>query len=72
MELVRGRTRFFRNVSMVKRMIPITRNTEPVRRPTQGGSIPSHANITLENIEHLGRPFRERRVPSYLNEFHLN
>ena len=71
-ELARGGTRLFRNVSMVKKGIPKAKNTKPVRRRTQGGSVPSHGNITLENTEHLGRPFRERRVPSYLSDFHLS
>ena len=71
-ELARRGTRLFRNVSMVKKVIPKARNTEPVGRPTQGGSVPSHVNITLENTEHLGRPFRERCVPSYFNDFHLS
>ena len=70
-ELARGGTRLFRNVSMVKKVIPTTRNIEPVR-PTQGVSLPSHGNITVENAEHCSRPFRERRVPSYLNDFHLS
>ena len=74
MELARGGARLFRNVHvfMVKKVIPTTRNTEPVRRPTQGVSFPSHGNFTVENAEHRGRPFRERRVPSYLNDFHLS
>ena len=71
-ELARGGTRLFRNVSMVKKVIPTARNTEPVGRPTQGGSVPSNGNITLENTEHLGRPLREHRVPSYFNDFYLN
>ena len=71
-ELAIGGSRLFRNVSMVKKVIPTARNTKPVGRPTQGGSVPSHGNITLENTDHLGRPFRERRVPSYFNDFHLS
>ena len=71
-ELARGGARLFRNVSMVKKVIPTTRNIEPVRRPTQGVSLPSHGSITAENAEHCSRPFRERRVPSYLNDFHLS
>jgi len=72
-ELARGGTRLFRNVSMVKKVIPGTaRNTEPIRRPTQGGSIPSHGNITLENTDHLGRPFRECRVPIWARTFLRN
>ena len=71
-EPARRGARLFRNVSMVKKVIPTTRNIEPVGRPTQGLSLPSHGNITVENTEHCGRPFRERRVPSYLNDFHLS
>ena len=71
-ELARGGARLFRNVSMVKKVIPTTRNIEPVRRPTQEVRLPSHGNITVENAEHCSRPFRERRVPSYLNDFHLS
>ena len=71
-DLARGGARLFRTVSMVKKVIPTTRNTEPVRRPTQGVSLPSHGNITIENTEHCGRPFREHHVPSYLNDFHLS
>ena len=71
-ELARGGARLFRNVSMVKKVIPTTRNIEPVRRPPQEVSLPSHGNITVENAEHCSRPFRERRVPSYLNDFHLS
>ena len=71
-ELARGETRLFRNVSMVKKVIPTTRNTEPVRRLTQGVSLPSHGNITIENTEHCAWPFRECHVPSYLNDFHLS
>lgn len=63
-ELARGQARLFRNVYMVKKVIPSARRTEPVRRPTQGASVPSHGNVTLGNTEHLGRPFRERRVPT--------
>ena len=43
-----------------------------VRRPTQGVSFPSHENITVENTERCSKPFRERSVPSYLNDFHLS
>ena len=64
--------RLFRNLSMVKKVIPSARSTEPVRRPTQGGSVHSHGNVTLGNTEHVGRPFRERRVPSYFNDFLLS
>ena len=71
-ELARGRARLFRNVSMVKKVIPTTRNSELVRRPTQGVSLPSHRNITVENTERCSRPFRELRVPSYLNDFLLS
>ena len=71
-EFARRWVRLFRNVSMVKKVIPTTRNTVPVRRPTQGVSLPNHGNITVENTEHCDRPLRERRVPSYLNGFHLS
>ena len=71
-ELARGRARLFRNVSMVKKVIPTTRNSELVRRPTQGVSLPSHGNITVEDTERCDRPVRERRVPSYLNDFPLS
>ena len=71
-ELARGRARLFRNVSMVKKVIPTTRNSELVRRPTQGVSLPSPGNITVENTERCSKPFRERSVPSYLNDFHLS
>ena len=71
-ELARGGARLFRNVSMIKKVISTTRNSKPVKRPTQGVSLLSHGNITVENTEHWGRPFRERRVPSYLNAFHLS
>ena len=57
---------------MVKKVIPSVRSTEPVRRPAQGGSVPSHGNVTLENTEHVGRPFRERRLPCYFNDFCLS
>ena len=63
-ELARGGAWLFRNVSMVKKVIPTTRNSKLVRRPTQGVSLLSHGNITIENTEHCGRPFQERRVPS--------
>jgi len=71
-ELARGGTRLFRNISVVKKVIPTARNTEPIRRPTQGESVPSHGKITLQNTEHLGRSLRECRVPSHLNDFHLS
>jgi len=57
---------------MVKKVIPSAWTTEPVRKPTQGGSVPSHGNVTLGNTEQVGRPFRERRVPSYFNDFLLS
>ena len=60
-ELAKGGAWLFRNVSMVKKVIPTTRNSEPVRRPTQGVSLPSHGKITVENTEHYGRLFREPR-----------
>ena len=68
-ELARGQPRSSRKLSMIKNVIPSARNTEPVRRPTQGGSVPSHGNVTLWNTEHVGRPVRERRVLSYFNDF---
>ena len=71
-ELARGQARLFRNVSMVKKVIPTTRNSELVRRSTQGVTLPSHGNITVENTERCDRPVRERRVPSYLNDFLLS
>ena len=38
----------------------------------QAERVPSHGNVTLGNTEHVGRPFRERRVPSYFNDFLLS
>ena len=70
-ELARGQARLFRNLSMVKKVIPSSRGTEPVKRLAQVGSVPSHRSVTLRNTEHVGRPFRERRVPQYLNDFLL-
>ena len=76
-ELARGRARLFRNVSMVKKVIPKTRNSKLVRRPTQGvgdlpKELPSHGNISVENTERCGRPVRKRHVHSYLNDFHFD
>ena len=71
-ELVRGRARLFRNLSVVKKVIPTTRKSELVRRPTQGVSLPIRGNITVENTERCDRPVRERCVPSYLNDFLLS
>ena len=48
------------------------RSNEPVSRPTQGWSVPSHGNFTLKNTEHVGTPFREQRVPNYFNDFLLS
>lgn len=47
----------FRNVPMVKKVIPTARNTELGRRPIQGGSVPSHGDATFGNTEYVGRPF---------------
>lgn len=71
-ELARGQARLFRSLSMVKKVIPLARSTEPVRRTTQVGRVPSHGNVTLGNTEHVGRPFRERRIPRYCNAFLLS
>ena len=57
---------------MVKKVIPSARSTEPIRRPTQGGSVSSRGNVTLGNTEEVGRLFQERRVPSYFNDFLLS
>ena len=38
----------------------------------QAERVPSHGYVTLGNTEHVGRPFRERRVPSYFNDFLLS
>ena len=70
-ELARGEARLFRNLSMVKKVIPSTRNIEQSGGPVQERRIPRYLNTVQPNTGHSGRPSRERHIPSYLNDYVL-
>ena len=70
-ELARGEARLFRNLSMVKKVIPSTRNIEQSGGPVQERRIPRYLNTAQPNTGHSGRPSRERHIPSYLNDYVL-
>ena len=70
-ELSRGEARLFRNLSMVKKVIPSTRNTEQSSRPARELRVPRNLSIAVPNTGYSQRPSRDRRIPSYLNSYVL-
>ena len=70
-ELSRGEARLFRNLSMVKKVIPLTWNTEQSSRPVREVWIPRNLSIAMPDTGYSQRPSRDRRIPSYLNSYVL-
>ena len=68
-ELARGEARLSRNLSMVKKLIPATKNTDQSRRSVHHGHAPRYSDTTAQNTGHSVWPSRERCIPSYLNDF---
>ena len=64
-ELSRGEARLFRNLSMVKKVIPSTQNTEQSSRPARELRIPRNLSIAVPNMGYSQRPSRDRHIPSY-------
>ena len=66
--LARGQARLFRNVSLVKKVNSAMMNTEQSRNSLQDVHLPSCLNAGPRDTGQA-RPFRERRIPRYLNDY---